>query len=291
MRLHQALELIQAGHFIGLKNWQPGEADKIKSEVFPLAAGAAEFTLLFETDAGTTLNTFQQFGFDLLMSRLAEPPYENFWLSWREFAQGPEHPPISLGAFCKKIKSADGSGQEGIGIYTMAFGPRQKTGHKTDKLIFCSKFVTFWYGEANIRIPATENTPTYMESTRSAVRAVAALIGALGTPKSWRVEQLAPEKLNRQRRLKGKPEIRSQIIIDLSTNKNTEVGEKGVSGGWFVRPHWRRGHIRTLADGRRIPIPPCCVNMEENVPVKPEYILNNNRDSLDLSDDKSRRAR
>ena len=72
MRLPKALELIQSGEFSGLKHWPMGEATKVKDEILPYAADAAEFSLLAETDAGESLSTFQQFGFELWSAGLAK---------------------------------------------------------------------------------------------------------------------------------------------------------------------------------------------------------------------------
>ena len=130
-----------------------------------------------------------------------------------------------------------------------------------------------WLGDPHVRIRAPDNTPVGSESVRSGFRAVAGVTGFLGTPKAWRAVESAPDKLNRRRHLRRRPAIRSQIVIDLRTEKNFTGAEWPVGGGWTVKPHWRRGHLRTLSDGRRVPIPPCWVNMEEGIPVKPEYVL------------------
>ena len=67
-------------------------------------------------------------------------------------------------------------------------------------------------------------------------------------------------------------EVAPRLVCECG--KHATIARVGFwKGGWTVRPHWRRGHIRRLADGRVIPIPPCCVNMEDGVPVKPEYVV------------------
>ncbi|MCB8877415.1 hypothetical protein [Acidisoma silvae] len=273
MRLHHALQLIQVGHFDGLKHWSAEEVTAISEDVMREAADAAEFRIISETDAGDSLGTFQRFGFDLWSSGLAQAPYSRFWLSWSELTQGPSHPPTSLAAMCHHIPAATEIGRAGIGLYVMAFLPRSKSGFQEDRVIFTSRLTAMWLGDTTIRVSRHDSSLAGIESVRSAYRAVAALIGALGTPLAWRRAEPAPEKLNRQRLLKGRPEIRSQILIDLRPSHNRPRSEDQPHGGWSVKPHWRRGHIRALSDGRRVPIPPCCVNMEEGIPVKPEYVL------------------
>jgi hypothetical protein len=109
---------------------------------------------------------------------------------------------------------------DGIGIYAIAFVPRTRSGFSSDHLIFSSRVIPMWVGDARMRIRAADNTPVGAENVRSAFRAVAALTGALGTAKAWRTVEPAPHKLNRQRLLRGRPAIRSQIVIDLRSEKN-----------------------------------------------------------------------
>jgi hypothetical protein len=229
--------------------------------------------LLAETNAGASLNTFQEFGFELWAAGLATLPYSSFWLSWSELAQGLNHPPTSLGAMCVHMPAAKETQAAGLGIYVMCLVPRSRSGFKADRLVFSSQLIPMWLGQTTVRLSAPSLTLVGTESVRSAIRAVAALIGALGTPKALRSVEPAPERLNRQRHLKGRPEIRSHIVVDLRADKNYTSSEQGTHGGWTMKPHWRRGHVRTLADGRRVPIPPCCVNMEAGIPMKPEYVV------------------
>jgi hypothetical protein len=273
MRLHQALELIQSGQFSGLKHWREEEVIAVKDDVLREMSDAAEFRIVAETDAGESVDTFQRFGFDLLSSGLARAPYSRFWLSWSELTQGPGQPSTSLAAMCRHVPAPTEKERDGIGVYVMAFAPRSKSGFREDRLIFTSLFTIMWLGEINVKVSRHDSSLTGIESLRSAYRAVAALIGALGTPLARRREEPAPEKLNRQRLLKGRPEIRSQILIDLRPSQSPPRPEDQPCGGWSVKPHWRRGHVRTLSDGRRVPIPPCCVNMEASIPIKPEYTV------------------
>ena len=68
---------MRANEINGLKHWRRGEATKIKDEVIQYASEAAEFSLLNEMDAGESLETFQQFGFELWSAGLAKSPYSS----------------------------------------------------------------------------------------------------------------------------------------------------------------------------------------------------------------------
>jgi hypothetical protein len=272
MRLHHALELIEKKQFSGLKHWPQGEEMSHCSEALAFMKDAAEFSLVAEVDGEAGLSTFQQFGRELWAAGLAQLPFPRFWISWSELTNGRDQGPTSLGALCVQVREKNADGQKGVGIYPMFFVPRSRSGFKDDRLVFSSRLTVLWLGESTVRVGQSDNTAVGMGSLRSAIRAVYALLGALGTPKAWRRTDPAPDKLNRARRLRGKPEIRSQIIIDLTPEKNL-VRPPGSKGGWSVKPHWRRGHVRTLADGRRVPIPPACVNMDEAIPVRPEYLV------------------
>jgi hypothetical protein len=138
MRLHQALELMQANKSLGLKYWPSGEAAKIKDEVLQYAPDAAEFSLLNERDAGHGLDTFQQFGFELWSAGLAKAPYSKFWISWSERTESPGNPPTSLAAMCVHLPAENENETDGIGIYVMAFIPRSRSSFSTDRLVFCS---------------------------------------------------------------------------------------------------------------------------------------------------------
>lgn len=97
---------------------------------------------------------------------------------------------------------------------------------------------------------------------------------ALGMPHFEKKESgPIPEKLNAARVKRGKPALRPYVTLSFNRKILDHLGGDG-KGGWKVKPHWRRGHIRTLADGRRIPIPMCLVNFEGGeLPEKKPYRL------------------
>lgn len=70
------------------------------------------------------------------------------------------------------------------------------------------------------------------------------------------------EKLNKKRQKNNRPQLLSYTTVDLrDLIISTERGGTHAS----PRPHWRRGHIRTLQNGKKIPIEPCLVNWEPGV--------------------------
>lgn len=62
-------------------------------------------------------------------------------------------------------------------------------------------------------------------------------------------------KLNKKRGKKGKQPLISYINLNVKRYDSLSTG-----AGTTVKPHWRRGHVRTLQDGRKIPVKPCLVN-------------------------------
>jgi hypothetical protein len=154
---------------------------------------------------------------------------------------------------CIHLAAKNKQETDGIGIYVRAFVPRSRSSFSADRLLFCSRLTPMWLGDLHVRIWAPDNTPVGSEIVRGGFRAVAAVIGALGTPKAWRAVELVPDKLNRQRLLRGRPAIRSQIVIDLRTEKNLTGAERSVGRGWTVKRHWRRGHVRMLSDAAVCP--------------------------------------
>ena len=69
-----------------------------------------------------------------------------------------------------------------------------------------------------------------------------------------------PEALAKARYKRGKPALRAYTTVKL--RKDIADAMTDGQGGWKVRPHYRRGHIRRLSDGRAIPVMPCMVNFE-----------------------------
>lgn len=88
-----------------------------------------------------------------------------------------------------------------------------------------------------------------------------------------KIDCVIPEKLNKSRARRGKPILRDYSIIKIN-QKYLERSQDGESHA-SPKPHWRRGHIRTLQDGRKIPVQPCLVNFDgkDILPNKGVYVL------------------
>ncbi|WCK69348.1 hypothetical protein [Agrobacterium tumefaciens] len=66
--------------------------------------------------------------------------------------------------------------------------------------------------------------------------------------------------------------IGGTIVIDVRASGRYANSKRG-EGSYSVPAHWRRGHTRTLQDGRVIPIAPTWVNVEPGVlPPAPSYL-------------------
>lgn len=97
--------------------------------------------------------------------------------------------------------------------------------------------------------------------------ALGAILGStmlLNTKYAQKDKHSAPIKVNEKRKKKGKPLLRDYVIVKLRQSDAFEGGAgHGGNHRSSPRPHWRRGHIRTIQSGKVIPIPPVIVNMEE----------------------------
>lgn len=65
------------------------------------------------------------------------------------------------------------------------------------------------------------------------------------------------DKLQKARIKRGKETLRGYITVKMRKDIKEALNS---GGGWTVKPHWRRGHVRTVKDGRKIPVRPCMVN-------------------------------
>ncbi len=68
------------------------------------------------------------------------------------------------------------------------------------------------------------------------------------------------EKLNKSRAKSGKPALKDYIVIKLTEETKRRLCETVNGEKVFRRPHWRRGHLRHLGDGRIVPVSACIVN-------------------------------
>lgn len=83
----------------------------------------------------------------------------------------------------------------------------------------------------------------------------------LSMPQFTKEQVDIPRKLNRRREKRDLPALKGYTRIYL----RREISQRLDRGQVVIRPHWRRGHIRTLQDGRKIPIPATMVNWEDPV--------------------------
>lgn len=83
------------------------------------------------------------------------------------------------------------------------------------------------------------------------------------------------EKVNRKRDKKGKKRLKDYIQLQLK--KEYRSGLSGKGGG-SPKPHWRRGHIRRLANGKHTPVSPCLVNFNGETVKPKEYRLGDNHE-------------
>jgi len=71
----------------------------------------------------------------------------------------------------------------------------------------------------------------------------------------------APEKLNKKRAIKGKSPISAHNVVKIRPMPTNHEGEGDGRKG--VRLHWRRGHVRKLADGKIAIVRPHLVGTRE----------------------------
>lgn len=80
----------------------------------------------------------------------------------------------------------------------------------------------------------------------------------------------APDRLNKAREKKGRLPIGAKIFVSFAKTL------PNVRGGTHASPvpHWRRGHLRTLADGRVVPVSPTIVAwVGGEKPVPKDYVF------------------
>ena len=265
MRLHTALEHLKSGHYRSMEPWKANEIDEMARHVEACAASAAEFTFSF-LDADPkddTLQTFIDFANELWDAEVAPIPHDVFWVSWVQKVLD-EH--VHMAALCEKNMSPIDGKLVSLSVRVMF------ENHRRNGLVFLNQVGQRVCGDhKHVLVSHADNDSTQL-LVDTGFGVSAALIGALATPQAIRREEPAPARLNKQRLQKKKPPIGPMIVIDVRASQQASQNRKG-EGGWTVKPHWRRGHIRHLADGRMIPIPPCCVNMDTGVPIKPEYVV------------------
>lgn len=93
----------------------------------------------------------------------------------------------------------------------------------------------------------------------------------LGMKEAAIKEKAAPSILNRERLRKGKPTISKTVVVNLATTQAGQTGGTHASPA----PHWRRGHLRRLANGQVIKVSPTIVGWKQDsdIAIKKDYIL------------------
>lgn len=260
MRLHSALEHINNGHFRSMEPWPANEPAYLARYIRQHADETIEFSFEFlDVDgSGDTLETFISFANELWDSGLAPIPHNFFWVSW--------HQKVHMAAFCERIHSENDNSVIALSVRVMFENALRNS------LAFVNQAGHLVLGDHKHVLISHADSDSAGMLVENGLGTVKALLGALATPQAIRHEEPAPEKLNRQRIRKGKVPISSRIVIDVRATKQAAAARKS-EGGWTVKPHWRSGHVRRLADGRHIPIPPTKVNMDSAVGMKPEYVV------------------
>jgi hypothetical protein len=93
----------------------------------------------------------------------------------------------------------------------------------------------------------------------------------------------APSKLNAAREKRGKPPIQDRYTIKLTAGSTRRISlddgsDTDITGHTrnSPRPHWRRGHFRTLPSGRVVPVAPSVIGTREIGHIKrPTYHVGN----------------
>lgn len=265
MRLHTALEHIKAKSVRTMQQWAAGEQDEMVAYILHYADQIMEFSFDYvdPDDKGDTLQTFIEFANDLWSSEIAPIPHRFFWVSW---VQKILDESVKMAAFCERLDSPSEGRVMGLSVRVM-FENQRGTG-----FVFINQLGHLVLGDTKQVFLNYADNDSAALLVENGIGIVKALLGALATPQAIRREEPAPDKLNKQRAKKGRVPIRPVILIDVRASQHAASARRG-EGSYTVRPHWRRGHIRHLPNGKLTPIPPCCVNMETGVPIKPEYLV------------------
>lgn len=90
----------------------------------------------------------------------------------------------------------------------------------------------------------------------------------------------APDKLNRARAKKGRPPIGESYSVRIAAEHVRRIAledgtETDITGHTrkSPRPHWRRGHFRTLPSGSVVPGAPALIGTNDNALARPVYEL------------------
>lgn len=98
-----------------------------------------------------------------------------------------------------------------------------------------------------------------------------AAIGLLGAEGVTAQKCEPSRKLNKDRHAKGRLGFHAHSEITLTPLAQKRVASLGDGKGVSPICHWRRGHLRTLAEDKRVLVRPCIVNADGNEPERRKY--------------------
>jgi hypothetical protein len=96
-------------------------------------------------------------------------------------------------------------------------------------------------------------------------------LGCLNAQGVVTTDRPAPKMLNEKRRKKGHPPIFAYRLVTIDPAILRMPGVRGAGSHASPRLHWRRGHKRTLPDGRRVLVRACLVGDPDRGYVNHDY--------------------
>ncbi len=99
---------------------------------------------------------------------------------------------------------------------------------------------------------------------------IAGVVGIASKSTILKIEP-APERLNRRRLKQGKVPLFEHRVVTLGRRVSPSSSGVGMPDRASPRLHWRRGHLRDLPCGRRVPIPPAIVGLADDGTISHDY--------------------
>lgn len=182
-------------------------------------------------------------------------PFDRFTISTRAIRENNEKPDVDILYIINKIGS----------VIEINMFSRAKPNKPTSILS-----VTFTDGQIS---GFRKASPVTMEQVARFSCSCMAIIMIINSHDVEREHVSIPEKLNKAREKSGKPSLKDYIIIKLSeaSRERLKHTENGVVT--YRKPHWRRGHLRHLRDGRIVPVSACIVNFNGDKVDPKTYIV------------------
>lgn len=109
----------------------------------------------------------------------------------------------------------------------------------------------------------------FNEALVFSIKHVIDLCCVMGTKHAALEHVPAPERLNAQRADKGRPPLFEYRILTIDMASAERAEGEGTHAS--PRLHWRRGHVRSLEDGRKIAIKPCLVGVADRGVISKDY--------------------